>query len=478
MRLLSSIKWGSLFSLTWLLVACSGDASTSGQATTSEGAGDKPKLLFYRHPMDPKITSQTPKKGSMGMPYIAVYAKSKKKKVILFYRHPMDPKITSKTPKKGSMGMPYIAVYAKGDGEAEDDNAVKISPSIVNNMGIRTTTVRQGTLYRKIDTVAFVQFDEDKMSHVHMRAKGWVKNLKVRANGERVVKGQLLYEFYSPDLVNAQEEYLQALRSNNIGLMRASKSKLLSLDVSVRQINSIAKLRKVNQVIQVYAQQSGVVSKLNAREGMYITPQRRVMTLADLSSVWLHVQVFESQSNWVKVGQNATVRIRYLPGLTLTGKVDYIYPTLDAKTRTLQVRLRFNNPKEKLKPNMYAMATIDAMPETNIVIIPREALIRTGKEQRVVIALGGGKFNSRKVVAGIESDEQVQIIKGLKRGEKVVTSGQFLIDSEASLKASLSRMTESKDNNNNMSKPKEKNMAKSMSKKSSNKSVSAKTASE
>ncbi len=450
------------------LNACSNESANSGQADGSRKPTDNQRIiLFYRHPMDPKITSKTPKKGSMGMPYIAVYEKRKaKKKVILFYRHPMDPKITSKTPKKGSMGMPYIAVYAKGSSDdADGDDVVKISPNIVNSMGVRTAQVVRGDLSRKIDTVAFVQFDEDKMLQVHMRAKGWIKNLKVRSAGERVTKGQILFEYYSPDLVNAQEEFLQALRSNNSSLIRASRSKLLALDISTQQISKIIKQRKVNQLVQVYAQQSGIVSKLNVREGMYVRPHTRVMTLADLSTVWLQVQVFESQSNWVKIGQTAKVRIRYLPGVILTGKVDYIYPMLDVKTRTLQVRLRFNNPQEKLKPNMYAMVSIDAKAEENIIIIPREALIRTGKEQRVVISLGKGRFTARKVRAGIESGEQVQIIKGLNEGERVVTSGQFLIDSEASIKASITRMTDAKDDSSSkaMSKTASPNMKKSMS---------------
>ena len=406
----------------------------------------KRKILFYRNPMDPKITSKTFKKDSMGMDYIPVYAKKKKSaKVILFYRNPMDPKITSKTFKKDSMGMDYIPVYAKSD-EEDDADVVKISPAIVSNMGVRTAIAKKGNLPRKINAVAFVELDEDKMAHVHMRAKGWVKNLKVKANGDRVVKGQLLFEYYSPDLVNAQEEFLQALRSNNNSLVRASRAKLLALDISMQQIQRIIKEKKINQLVQVYAQQNGIVTKLNAREGMYVTPHIRVMTLADLTSVWLQVQVFEAQSGWVKVGQRAEVRVRYLTGPPLIGKVDYIYPTLDIKTRTLQVRLRFKNDGEKLKPNMYAMASIDAQgeKEKDIIIIPREALIRTGKEQRVIIALGKGRFTARKVVAGIESDDSVQIKSGVKKGEKVVTSGQFLIDSEASLLATLARMTNPK----------------------------------
>ena len=356
---------------------------------------------------------------------------------ILYYKHPHNPMITSYQPRKDEMGMDFIPVYDSSDAES-----VTISPSIQTNMGVRTAKVENGKLWRKIKTVGFVMLDEDRISHIHMRAKGWIQNLKVRSEGDRVKKGQLLYEFYSPDLVNAQEEYLQAVRSGQRSLISASRDKLIALAISEQQIKAITKERRVSQLVQVYAHHDGIVIELHAREGMYVKPEMKVMTLADLSTVWLMADVFESQSDWVKTGQSAEVTLNYKPGKVFEGKVDYIYPRLDPKTRTLKVRLRFSNKDEVLKPNMYADVSIYGGPTVKTLMVPRSALIRTGSEQRVILAQGNGNFKARRVVAGIESGEWVQILAGIKQGETVVTSGQFLIDSEASINASIARMSE------------------------------------
>jgi Cu(I)/Ag(I) efflux system membrane fusion protein len=207
-------------------------------------------------------------------------------------------------------------------------------------------------------------------------------------------------------------------------------------------VSQLKKTRQAQQTVPVYASQDGIIASLNVREGMYVEPMREVMALADLASVWLLAEVFESQSAWVKVGQPAEVRLSYHPGRLWEGTVEYIYPSLNPKTRTLKVRLRFDNPDETLKPNMFATVTIYGGAKKDLIIIPREALIRAGAEERVIIAQGEGSYAARTVTAGMESGDQVAIISGLKEGEEVVTSGQFLIDSEASLKASLQRMTQ------------------------------------
>lgn len=217
--------------------------------------------------------------------------------------------------------------------------------------------------------------------------------------------------------------------------------RLAALGISEQQIREIQKTKQVSQYVRVYALQDGIIAKLSVRDGMFVTPPVEIMTLADLSSVWLLAEVFESQADWVKVGQAAEVSLSYLPGQVWEGEVQYIYPSLNPKTRTLKVRLQFKNLNESLKPNMFADVTIYGGAKKDIILIPREALIRTGQEERVILSEGDGRFRQRKVVAGIESGDWVQIVTGLQPGDEVVTSGQFLIDSEASLKASLARMS-------------------------------------
>jgi len=365
-------------------------------------------------------------------------------KKVLYWVAPMDPNYRRDKPGKSPMGMDLNPVYSDGDAEISDEKGpvVKISPAVENNMGVRTAKVEEGQLWRKIDTVGYVNFDESKVAHVHLRVDGWIEKLAVNIEGERVKKGQRLFDLYSPKLVNAMEEYVQALSSKNRRLISASKDKLISLGISSNQIKSLKESRKVPQTISIYAPQNGIVSKMKVRDGMYVKPMNKIMTLVDLSSIWVQAEVFESQSEWVKEGQSADVQLSYLPGRTWEGVVDYVYPELDAKNRTLKVRLRFDNPGEMLKPNMYANVSIYGSAKKDVLSVPREALLRSGGTERLIIAKGKGRFAQRIVVAGMESGDFVEIKSGVKAGETVVTSAQFLIDSEASMKASISRMTD------------------------------------
>ena len=356
---------------------------------------------------------------------------------ILYWVAPMDANYRRDKPGKSPMGMALVPVYANASGDA---GKVIIAPEVIQNLGVRTATVQRSPLRRAIDTVGYVEYDETKVSHIHLRTEGWIEQLVAHSEGERISKGEQLLALYSPDLVNAQEEFVQALALGNNSLTRASRARLVALGIPADQVRELEKTRKVRQNIAIYSPQDGVVSKLMVRHGMYVTPKTQVMSLADLSSVWLIAEVFESQADWVKVGQPAEVSLAFLPGRIWEGTVEYIYPSLDAKTRTLKARLRFDNPDEALKPNMYANVRIFGGAKEDTIVIPVEALIRTGRETRVVMALGEGRFASRTVTAGIESGDWVEIVAGLEPGEEVVTSGQFLIDSEASLKASMTRM--------------------------------------
>jgi len=366
-------------------------------------------------------------------------AQSAEKNTILYWVAPMDPNYRRDQPGKSPMGMDLVPVYANS---TDGGNSVIISPVLLQSLGIRTAAVERGKLWRLINTVGYVAYDERKLSHLHLRTEGWIEKLNVKSDGERVKKGDVLLELYSRELVNAQEEYLQAIRGSNDYLERASRERLQALGMSDEQIQQVRRNKRTYQKVRILASQDGIIDSLNVREGMFVKPDTEVLALADLSSIWLLVDIFERQADWVAVGQPAEVRLGYLPGRLWEGEVEFVYPTIDSMTRTLQARLRFDNPDEALKPDMYANVRIYAGPKNAVLSIPREALIKTGESQRVIVSLGDGKFRAQEVNAGIESGDYVEIIAGLEAGDQVVTSGQFLIDSEASLRASFSRMEE------------------------------------
>ncbi len=357
---------------------------------------------------------------------------------ILYWVAPMDPDYRRDAPGKSPMGMDLIPVYADEAGRAP--GVVRIDPVIVNNLGVRTAPAERGLLPRRVETVGYVAYDEDTLTHVHTRVDGWVEALATTATGDPVAQGQLLFELYSPTLVNAQEEYLAALRSGNALLVRASADRLLALGVTQSEIDRLDREREVRRRVRYYAQADGVIAFLGVREGIFVTPETDIMSIAKLDRVWVLAEVFERQAAWVLPGQHATVELDYLPGEMWHGSVDYVYPELDPRTRTLKVRLRFENPERTLRPNMFARVVIDGEETGPVVHVPREALIRGGATDRVVIALGDGRFRARPVTIGIESGDRVAIRDGLEEGELVVTSGQFLIDSEANIDSALRRM--------------------------------------
>ncbi|MDH5408341.1 MAG: efflux RND transporter periplasmic adaptor subunit, partial [Gammaproteobacteria bacterium] len=356
MNIKQGFIWITLLISVLSLSACSDDEMATGAGGNTETALDHAAKHLdpkYVCPMHPQIVRDKPGNCPIcGMDLVKKEAEQKEssgEKKILYWVAPMDPAYRRDEPGKSPMGMDLVPVYDEGDG-----NDVKISPAVENNMGVRTRVVERKKLWRRIDTVGYVDFDENKISHIHIRSKGWIQKLVVQSEGERVKKGQLLFELYSPELVNAQDDFLQAVRTGNKFLLGASRERLIALGISEQQIKEIRRKNRSNQYVRVYAPQDGIVSKLMVREGMYITPMMEVMSLADLSTIWILAEVFESQANWVKEGQSADVKLSYVPGREWEGKVEYIYPSLNQKTRTLKVRLRFDNPDEVLKPNMFA----------------------------------------------------------------------------------------------------------------------------
>ncbi len=374
--------------------------------------------------------------------------KKESEREILYWKAPMDANYRRDEPGKSPMGMDLVPVYAKPlskTGMQDDASMVSIEPSVINKLGVRSETVKRSALPSEIDTVATVMYDEDTSYQVNTRVAGWVENLAVKSLGDPIKKGQLLFELYSPELVNAQQEYLSALKSKSTILHKASAQRLAALGVSSGEIKRLAKDRTVKQRVRVYAKAEGVLTQLGIREGARITPATQVMSIASLQSVWLVAEVFESQSSWLKLGQAAKVTLDALPGKIFTGTLDYIYPELDPSTRTLKVRIRFDNQDEFFRPNMFARVNIIGSDAQPVIHVTSAALIRGGRVNRVVLDLGDGQFKAQEVVPGREVRDRVEIISGLSQGDRVVTSGQFLIDSESNIESALGRMDMSKD---------------------------------
>jgi Cu(I)/Ag(I) efflux system membrane fusion protein len=359
----------------------------------------------------------------------------------IYWVAPMDPNYKRDQPGKSPMGMDLIPVYDKGNNENETGpGAIKISPNVVNNLGVKIATAKSAALHTEINTVGYIQFDEDQLVHINPRVEGWIEKLYVKSTGDPVKNGQALYEIYSPSLVNAQEELLLALKRNNQTLINASKERLRSLQLPQSAINSILQNKKIKQNITFYAPQSGVVDNLMIRQGMFVKPGNTIMSIGKLDQVWVEAEVFERQASIVKVGSPVSMTTDFLPGKTWRGKVDYIYPTLDPQTRTLKVRLIFENINNLLKPNMFSQVSIHSNNSEKLLLVPRQSVIRTGSFDRVVLALGNGKFKSIEVEVGLFDKDYVEIIAGLNPGDEVVTSAHFLLDSESSKSSDFIRM--------------------------------------
>ncbi len=330
--------------------------------------------------------------------------------------------------------MDYVPVFGDATG-----SEVRISPAVINNLGVRTAPATTAALERRATTVGYVTFDERRVRQVQPRAEGWIEGLAVRAPGETVAAGQLLFTLYSPMLESAQQEYLDAQRIGNRDLIEASRERLRALGLEPGGAQRAVRAGRASGRVPFHAPIAGVVTELAVREGAMVTPDTMVMTITGLGSLWVMAEVPESQSAWVQQGTVAELRLPSLPGETLAGRVDYVYPELDMETRTLRARIVLDRPVAAIRPNMLANVTLIGAAGAPALTIPRSALIRSGREERVVVALGEGRFAARRVVAGAESGDRVVIREGLADGEQVVVAGQFLLDSEANLRSGLER---------------------------------------
>eukprot|EP00903_Cladosiphon_okamuranus_P004345 g4343.t1 len=353
----------------------------------------------------------------------------------------MDPNYKRDEPGKSPMGMDLIPVYTEEAGDKDEGvGTIRISPDVVNNLGVRTEVATRRVLNTEITTVGYVQYDEDQLLHVHPRVEGWIETLFVKAEGDPVEAGEPLYQLYSPPLVNAQEELLLAIGRDNTGLIEAAEERLKALQIDDKVIDELKRAGKVQQQITFYAPMTGVIDNLNIREGVYVQPGTTLLSIGSLEQMWVEAEVFERQAALVELGLPVTMTLDYLPGREWLGEVDYIYPSLDSKSRTLRVRLRFDNAEGLLKPNMYAQVVIQAASDTPVLAVPRDAVIRTGDQDRLVLALGDGYYKSIAVDLGRVTQDYAEILSGLDEGEAVVTSAQFLIDSESSKTSDFKRL--------------------------------------
>jgi|GEM_PF-172156 len=364
--------------------------------------------------------------------------KNPAKKEPLYWVAPMDPNYRRDKPGQSPMGMDLIPYY--GDDGDDSPGTIKVSPDVVNNLGVRTQRVTAETGSTTITGVGVVKYNEEQLFHIHPRMEGWIDKLYIKSSGQEVTKDQPLYEMYSPQLVNAQEELILALKRNDRRLISASEERLKSLQFSNDQIARVKKTQTALQRVTFNSPSHGVVENLEIREGFYVKPGDTMMSIGALDDVWVEVDILEKQASLISLNQPVNMKLDYAPGKTWRGLVDFIYPTLDPMTRTLKVRLRFENPDQALKPNMYASIEIDAEAENSSPMVPNEAVIRTGRSDRVVLALGDGQFKSVDVTLGYVYDDYTEVLDGLVTGDKVVTSAQFLLDSESSKTSDFKRM--------------------------------------
>jgi Cu(I)/Ag(I) efflux system membrane fusion protein len=358
----------------------------------------------------------------------------------LYWVAPMDPNYQRDAPGKSPMGMDLVPVYDEKNSADEIKGTVTINPAVENNLGVKIASVTKTKLVPEIDTVGYINFDESALWQTHSRVSGWVEKLYINTVGEQVKKGDVLFTLYSPELVKAQEELLNAYRSGRQTLIKGATDRLLSLGIDTLQINQIVRRGTTTQHIAIKAPRNGVIAQLNIREGAYISPAQMAISAGPLDQVWIDVEVFERQSHWVSVGSEAVMTLASFPGREWLGKIDYIYPIVDAKTRTLRVRLKFSNLDYDLKPNMFANVTLKAESDDLVLTIPKQAVIRSGGMTRVVLAEGKGKYRSARIQVGRETNELIEVLAGLTEKDNVVTSAQFMLDSESSQNAELSRI--------------------------------------
>jgi Cu(I)/Ag(I) efflux system membrane fusion protein/cobalt-zinc-cadmium efflux system membrane fusion protein len=383
-------------------------------------------------------------------------------KKIKYWTAPMDPTYIRNEPGKSPMGMDLVPVYGEEGEEKVPSSVIRIDPVTIQNMGVRLARVKRKALVRNIRAYGTVAYDERHMKVVSAWVGGRIDKLYVDFTGVEVRKGDPLAELYSPALVSTQQELILALETRGrlwaLGnqealksashLVEATKMRLLLWGITKNQIDEIERNRKVKAHMTIHAPIGGTVIDKKAFEGQYVKEGERLYTIADLSSVWVLADVYEYELPWVRNGMPAEMELSYIPGMRFKGKVLYVYPYMDEKTRTAKLRLEFENLRYRLKPGMYANIYLNPRMSGDSLVIPQEAVIDSGVRKLVFISLGKGKFQPREVKLGMEgNDDEFEVLEGLDENEQIVISGQFLLDSESRLSEAIQKMLEVRQQN-------------------------------
>jgi len=374
----------------------------------------------------------------------------------LYWFDPMKPQQHFDKPGKSPfMDMQLVPKYpddAKGSAAAPA-GSIAIDPRVVQNLGVRLGTVERGNFARAVDTVGVVAVDEHRIEAIEVRQPGWVEELDVRAVGDSVRRGQRLAGVYAPDLLATQQELLIARNSGDPQLIESARQRLALFGLSAAQIAHIEKAGQAERQVDYFAPFDGYVMDLGARQGAAVTPGTMLFQLADLQSVWINAEVPEAQAAWIKAGDAAVAEVPALPGQHFQGRIDYLYPELTATTRTLKVRVVVKNPDKRLRPGMFAAVHLSGATQDRVLTVPTEAVIKTGTRTVVIVADDATHFRPALVRVGAEHGGRSEILEGLSVGQNIVASGQFLIDSEASLRGAFDNLAGSNETPDPNAKP-------------------------
>ena len=426
------------------------------------------KVLYWYDAMNPQNHYSMAGKAPDGMDLMPMYADqdrphaagtgmtaaSRDQRKILYWYDPMHPQYKADKPGKApDCGMDLVPKYADDEHAGMAPGSVMISSEKQQLMGVRTAEVKREALIRDVRTNGQITADETRIARVHVKVSGFIDKVFVDYVGQLVKKGQPLFTIYSPDLVSTQEEYLIAKRGQQTlatspfpevaqgsqSLLRSARERLSLWDISDDQIKKLDASGEVSRTLTIYSPATGFVTDRKAFPNTSVNPETELYTVSDLSTVWVDAEIFEYEVPFVKVGQHAEMQLSYYPGKTWHGRVSFIYPTVDPTTRTVKVRIEFANPDFQLKPQMFADVELKVNYGDQIVV-PQEAVLDSGERQTVFLVHEGGTFEPRQITTGARLEGQVVVLSGLKPGDTIVTSGNFLIDSESRLKTATSAM--------------------------------------